>query len=618
MLPLSRRTTAALSLPLVSLIGISLAQNPPESALSPDKRFTKRVIVSGLSNPWELAWGPDNHLWVTERTGKRITRIDPATGARATAITLKDAAAPGGQDGVLGMALHPQLLKGTGNDYVYVAYTTIDRSQRPDPDVTDPASPYRHLYMRVVRLTYNPKTRTLSNPTPILTGLPAGDDHNGGRLKFGPGDKLYLTLGDQGHNQFGNFCLPIESQRLPTAAEIAARDYSAYAGKILRFNLDGSIPADNPSIGGVVSHVFTYGHRNPQGLTFAPDGTPYESEHGPKSDDEVNVLHPGANYGWPHVAGFKDNKAYVYARWAEAATPCRQLEYNDFTIPPVVPQQLESDFTEPFHDPLATLFTVPSGFNFESPACKGFEFICWPTVGIASLEYYESGPDGIPGWDRALLVSSLKRGSLYVIPLQPGGQSTTGRIYRYFRAENRYRDVEIGPDRRTIYLATDSTGVAESLDGRVTSAMQDKGAILAFTYAGEGPEDPPLLSKASHAAEEPSTARAAGAPPQFTSAQAAAGKKTYQTRCAVCHGTTLTNGAYGTPLAGDYFQKKWSGRTVRALYDKSRAMPPSAPASLPSSAYADVVAYILQANGAQPGAAPLQPAGEFLDRMTIR
>ena len=116
----------------------------------------------------------------------------------------------------------------------------------------------------------------------LVSGLPAGDDHLGGRLKFGLDQKLYFTIGDQGHNQFANFCLPIEAQRLPVQSEIAAKDYSAYVGKVLRLNPDGSIPADNPKLHGVVSHVFTYGHRNPQGLDVAPAGTLDSSEARPQ------------------------------------------------------------------------------------------------------------------------------------------------------------------------------------------------------------------------------------------------------------------------------------------------------------------------------------------------
>ena len=98
-----------------------------------------------------------------------------------------------------------------------------------------------------------------------------------------------------------------------------------------------------------------------------------------------------------------------------------------------------------------------------------------------------------------------------------------------------------------------------------------------------------------------------GVPPQFTAAQAASGKTAYNATCAVCHGTTMTNGAYGTPLAGEYFKTKWSHRSVRAFYDRARTtMPPSQPGSLPADTYADIVAYILQVNGFKAGNAPFE------------
>src|SRR6185295_5466998 len=126
-------------LPISALFfGLLLAQDGPDSVLRETKQFRKTVVVSGLAGPWELTWGPDNLLWVTERTGKRITRIDPASGKRSVAVTIDEVSAPGGQDGLLGMALHPELLQGTGNDYVYVAYTYIDQKKGADPDVADP------------------------------------------------------------------------------------------------------------------------------------------------------------------------------------------------------------------------------------------------------------------------------------------------------------------------------------------------------------------------------------------------------------------------------------------------------------------------------------------------
>jgi mono/diheme cytochrome c family protein len=422
----------------------------------------------------------------------------------------------------------------------------------------------------------------------------------------------------------GNFCLPIEAQRLPAQAEIDARNYIAYVGKSLRLNLDGSIPKDNPRLNGVVSHVYTYGHRNMQGIDFAPDGTLYASEQGPKTDDEINILKAGSNYGWPHVAGLKDNKAYEYARWADSSIPCSQLTFSDLAIPPSVPKEPESAFTRPFVEPIATMFTVPAGYNFSNPACKGIDFICWPTVGASSIEYYASNGKGIPGWDRVLLVTTLKRGSLYVQPLTADGQAAAGHMSRYFQSGNRYRDTAINPDGRTIYIATDPGGLAEAVAGGTTTKMENPGAILVFTYEGEGSgtAKPVSVSEAgrSAGARAPVSGKTpvSGAPPQFTAAQSAAGKTAYNANCATCHGNTMTNGTFAPPLAGEYFRNTWSGHTVRAFFEKAKTMPPAAPASLTDQTYADIVAYILDVNKFPAGVSALPAGGAALDGMTIK
>ena len=358
-----------------------IAQDGPETVVRGTKQFRQSEVVTGLAGPYEVTWGPDNMLWVTERTGKRITRVNPSTGERKVAVTIDEVLAPGGQDGLMGLALD------LDNNFVYTGYTYTDRSLPPH-ETRAATSPYRFLYTKIVRFTYDRAKETLGNPVTLIAGMPAGNDHQAGRMKIGPDRKLYYTIGDQGNDQLGNYCVPIESQRLPTQAEIQAKNYVSYVGKSLRLNLDGSIPSDNPQIAGVRSHVFTYGHRNPQGIDFGPDGTLYESEHGPKTDDEINVLKAGANYGWPHVAGLKDNKAYEYARWAESTTPCSQLKFSDLAIAPTVPREPESAFTRPFTEPIATMFTVPTGYNFSDPVCKGIDYICWPTVGVSSIEYY--------------------------------------------------------------------------------------------------------------------------------------------------------------------------------------------------------------------------------------
>jgi PQQ-dependent dehydrogenase (s-GDH family) len=464
----------------------ALAQDTPSSVVAGTLPFEMRVLATGLEGPWEVTWGPDNFLWVTERTAGQITRIDPADGTKTTAIAIAEVLAPGGQDGLLGLALHPDLLKGTGTDYVYTAYTYLDKARGPDETVPDEGNPYRYLYTKIVRLTFEPATGTLKDPVELIAGLPASSDHNSGRMKIGPDLKLYYTIGDGGNNQLGNWCIPIEAQRLPTAEEIAGENYIAYQGKSLRLNLDGSIPDDNPEINGVRSHVFTYGHRNMQGIDFAPDGTLYASEQGPKTDDEVNILLPGKNYGWPHVAGFRDDMAYQYARWADASTPCEQLAFNDLAIDPSVPREDETSWSEEFQAPIATMFTVPSDWNFSDPACGGVDFICWPTVAPSSIEVYmpEVG-SGVPGWENSLIVTTLKRGSIYRVPLAADRRTLRGPIERYFQSEDRFRDTAFSPDKAAMYVTTDNRGMAEALSGGTTTTMQNPGSILVFTYAGD-------------------------------------------------------------------------------------------------------------------------------------
>jgi len=292
-----------------------------------------------------------------------------------------------------------------------------------------------------------------------------------------------------------------------------------------------------------------------------------------------------------------------------------------------VPRERESAFTKPFVEPIATMFTVPSDFNFQDPACKGINFICWPTVGASSIEYYGSNGGGIPGWERVLLVTTLKRGSLYVLPLSADGQSAAGHMSRYFRSENRFRDTAINPDGKTIYVATDPDGLVESANGGVTTSMQNKGAILAFTYVGEGVpaaiDEPRRVSDAGQPKGQVETGGkgregAAGIPPQFTAEQVAVGRIAYNSNCAVCHGNTLTNGTFGTPLAGEYFKTKWIGRTVGAFYDHAKKMPPASPASLPNDTYADIVSYILEVNGFKAGDAKLPFVRVALDKMIIK
>jgi PQQ-dependent dehydrogenase (s-GDH family) len=440
--------------------------------------FSSRVLASGLANPWEITWGPDGVLWVTEQDVGRVSRVRPSDGARRTVLEIPDVLLtdPGAQDGLLGMALDPRWSSGRRHRRVYVAY-----AYDADPS---PATVTGRVKIR--RYTY--RGGRLTDPVELITGMPASNDHDSGRLAFGPDGKLYYTIGDQGANQFKNTCKPIRAQDLPTADQVSAGDWQTYQGKILRLNTDGSIPADNPVLAGVRSHIYSYGHRNAQGITFGPGRRLYSVEHGPRTDDELNLIRSGGNYGWPHVLGNRDLQAYTYANWsASRLVPCNAATYSDYVIPPWVPQQQESEWDDPaFTPPLRTFFTVPSDYRFVDPTCAapGTGFVCWPTIAPSSVDAYTTA-GGVPGWANSLLITTLKHGTVYRLKLSETGEPV-GDLVPYWTSVNRYRDIAIRPDGRVFYVATDRRGLIRDGASRPTRTAENPGAILEFRYAPSG------------------------------------------------------------------------------------------------------------------------------------
>jgi PQQ-dependent dehydrogenase (s-GDH family) len=310
----------------------------------------------------------------------------------------------------------------------------------------------------------------------VLDDLPAHDDHGAGRLTVGPDDKLYVTRGDLGGNFLANYCNAIHSQDLPTAEAVGARDWSSYQGKVLRLKLDGSIPSDNPTIAGVRSHIYAFGFRNPQGLAFGPGALLYASDHGPSSDDEVDLITPGGNFGWPLVAGYKDDRGYVYANWsASAPTPCPDLTFDNLRPPASVPQAKETAWNDPrFVAPLATFFTVPSGYQFADLGNA--------SVAPAGIDIYTAR--AIPTWANSVLLAAMRTGTMYRMKLGADGKAVAGSPIEYFKTTNRYRDVAISPDGGRIFLSTDSFGATSDADGQRTETLSHPGTVLEFTYTG--------------------------------------------------------------------------------------------------------------------------------------
>ena len=447
----------------IAILACLAACAPPTESVesAPEPTFSMRVVTDGLESPWEVTWGPDDRLWVTERQGFRIVRIDPADGSRSVAGEVEGIYQIVQQDGLLGLALHPDLMSGTGNDFVYVAYT-----YDADPAAGgDPKNAIR-------RYRWDEASESLVDPEDLIRGLPVHDDHFGGRLVFGPDRKLYLTIGDGGANFGRNRCNPNYAQLTPTTEQVAASDWFAYQGKILRLDPDGSIPDDNPVIDGVRSHVYSYGHRNPQGLAFGPDGTLYAAEHGPSTDDEVNRIEAGMNYGWPNVAGYPDNQMYAWENWAASSpTPCAELTGGRDGPPESVPVAAETDFDHPdFIRPIQTLFTVPADYNFQESGSA--------TVAPSGLDIYTS--DAIPGWADSLLLASMTRGTIYRMPLSRDGRLVVGGLFSEFKSTNRYRDLAIRPDGAAVYIVTDTTGGTTNESGERTADLVNPGAILEF------------------------------------------------------------------------------------------------------------------------------------------
>jgi mono/diheme cytochrome c family protein len=215
-------------------------------------------------------------------------------------------------------------------------------------------------------------------------------------------------------------------------------------------------------------------------------------------------------------------------------------------------------------------------------------------------------------------VTTLKRGSLYRIPLAADGKTLNGPIERYFQSENRFRDTALSPDKKTIYVATDNGGLAEKMGGGTTTTMQNPGSIIAFTYKGDG-EAVDTTTPSSAPPDQSSVAgTGGGAAPTFTTAQDARGTTAYLSNCATCHGPNLASSTYGTPLAGKYFVGKWGGHNVGELFAYAKAkMPPSRPAGLPDQSYVDIIAHVLAVNGVPAGDKELPVDPAELGGMTI-
>ncbi|MBI3342447.1 PQQ-dependent sugar dehydrogenase [Candidatus Curtissbacteria bacterium] len=225
----------------------------PQSPLDSSNR-EPQIVAQNLQVPWAIAFLPNSNLLVTERIGK-VDEIDKSGNVK-TIFSPSDIVATG-EGGLMGITLHPDFKK---NNYIYLMYTHTGPKEK------------------IVRYKY--ANQTLTEDKIILDNITASGFHHGGRIKFGPDGYLYATTGDAQQTQF-------------------AQDKNSLNGKILRMTDGGEAAPGNP----FNNLVYSYGHRNPEGLTWDKEGTLWETEHGNTATDEINIIKPGQNYGWPNVIG---------------------------------------------------------------------------------------------------------------------------------------------------------------------------------------------------------------------------------------------------------------------------------------------------------------------------
>lgn len=440
-----------------------------------------RQLSCGLSQPWEIKFGPDGYLWVTEANSYQITRVDPATGAAELLADLSVrknfpnyASAPTfPQGGLQGIAFHPDF---ANNPHVYVAYVYRFDGCLPGTDGC-------FFKTKIVRYDYDMTTKSLLNERIITDTIPGSSDHNGGRLVIGPAaggmNALFYSVGDMGAGHLGNGSRVHHGQRT---------DY--WEGKILRFNLipdgdlgnDAWIPNDNPfSTAGRQNAVWSLGHRNPQGLVFSPDGILYEAEHGPYSDDEINIIKRGHNYGFPLIVGYADGNYDGSKAGAGSGLPLILSEAANLTA-----IQASYSYSEPifslFRATQAEVNTMYTNDVNNTPPYSNY-YLQYPTSAPSGIDYYSS--DAIPGWKNSLLVTNLKLANVYRLKLSADGASVVGDTIPLFSGLGRFRDLAISPDGSKIYVSADSVGVVKGAPGAAVTPP-NKGCILEFSFATTG------------------------------------------------------------------------------------------------------------------------------------
>lgn len=369
-----RKTFVTLAILATAFIFHGAAQarsiNAGDRPASDIRPFTAHAVAE-FDTPWAIAFLPDGRMLVTEKPG-RIFLVSQA-GRKVEVGNVPDVAASG-QNGLLDVAVAPDF---DSSSHVYFTYV-------------EPGDGGSRLVLSRATLSISQNSATLKNRTVIWRQTPAGGGGQpGGIIAFDPqGAHLFLTVGDR--------------MRPPSA-----QDPDQARGKVLRLDPDGSVPADNPfaARGGVQARTWTTGHRNPYGLAFAPDGRLWLHEMGPRGGDELNLIEPGRNYGWPVVSNG-----------------------NEYSGAPI-----------PNHD------TRP---EFTAPA------VYWtPVISPAGLVFYQG--ELFPEWQGSALIGSLRARALIRMAFDADGHPDEAERWNM---DARIRDVAVAPDGAVWVIEDSSSG----------------------------------------------------------------------------------------------------------------------------------------------------------------
>jgi glucose/arabinose dehydrogenase len=363
--PLRRLMSGGLALALLSLLGSQPGLAKDKTVETTEATLKVETVAGKLQNPWGLAFLPDGRMLVTERPGK--LRVVTKDGTKSDPLKGVPEVAASGQGGLLDVAVDPKFAE---NGLVYLSYS------EPGEGGAGTAVARGKL-----------GTDALDNVEVIFRQKPkvGGGLHFGSRLAFSPDGKLFVTLGDRFKFE-------------------PAQDLSTHIGKVVRINPDGSVPEDNPFVGqdGKLPEIWSYGHRNAQGAAIHPEtGKLWENEFGPLGGDELNVVEPSKNYGWPLVS------------WG------KHYDGKEIPDPPTRPE-----FTDAIQH--------------------------WtPVISPSGMSFYTG--DAIPGWKGNLLIAGLSAQGIVRLTLDGEKVTDEERI----PLKSRIRNVVQGPD-GAVYALTDA------------------------------------------------------------------------------------------------------------------------------------------------------------------